>query len=519
MRVVVRVDASREMGVGHLVRCLTVADQLRARGASLSFVCREHPGHLIGLVQSRGIPVHALSLAPPGEGVTGDGYAAWLGGDARRDAEETIQAFGGEGPDWLIVDHYGADEEWERQVRPHVGQLLVIDDLGNRPHDCDVLLDQNYSVEGDDKYRDQVNARCLRLLGPRYALLREEYRLARAALMIRREDVSRVLVFFGGTDAANLTSVTLDALSQPALSHVSVDVVLGANNSNRQLVEARATARANTFLHSPVPHLADLLSQADLSIGAGGTTTWERMCLGVPSVVVSLAENQRPGCEALAAAGLISYAGPQAQVSIGPLADRVRRLCDDGLARAALSLNGQLLVDGMGAARVAQVIMPSAASALHLRAARADDAMLLHGWANERAVRLNAVNTDAIPWSGHQAWFRQKLSDQDCSLYVLEAADLPVGQIRFDAMEAGNVRISYSLDPIVRGRRWGVPLVAKGIERMRARGAKGFHADVRVENVASSRVFENLGFTEIASVLGQKFRSFYLGDLRYYTRP
>ena len=276
MNVVFRVDASARMGIGHIMRCLALAGALRERGAQLRFICRVHNGNLISLLQQKAIPVSVLPTPAINDTTSGEDYAAWLGVTQAEDAEQTIAALNGGKPDWLVVDHYGLNEEWEKRLRPHVNQLMVIDDLANRHHDCDLLLDQNYSTEGEQRYAGLVPRTSKLLVGPRYALLRPEYAEYRKSLLDRGARVKRVLVFFGGTDPQNMTGMTLDALSNQDLNHLEVDVVVGANNPHRKSIEQQVLDRPLTILHKPRTHLADLMAKADLSLGAGGVSTWNR---------------------------------------------------------------------------------------------------------------------------------------------------------------------------------------------------------------------------------------------------
>lgn len=365
MKVSFRVDASVYMGFGHLMRCLTLAEALREHGAQVLFICREHKGHLIPLLQQKGIPVTVLP-APIMSNITpGEDYSVWLGVTQDEDAAQTVEALRSskfDRPDWLIVDHYGLDIEWEQRLRPHIHKLMVIDDLANRHHQCDVLLDQNYSIKGEQRYADLMPGACKLLVGPHYALLRPEYAAYRRTLRTRNGQLKRVLVFFGGSDPQNMTGLALEALSQAELSHLEVDVVVGANSPYREIVEKQAAARPQTTIHGNLPHLADLMVQADLAMGAGGATTWERMCLGLPAIVVSIADNQKPASEALAAAQLIYYAGHFSDVEADYLVQQIQKLRHDPIGLVALSTQNQLQVDGLGALRVVEILYPKAFS-------------------------------------------------------------------------------------------------------------------------------------------------------------
>lgn len=494
MRVVFRVDASARMGIGHLMRCLTLAEALRERGAQLHFICREHTGHLIALIRQKAIPVTVLPAPMIKDTVLGEDYAVWLGVAQVEDAEQTIEALNGDKPDWLVVDHYGLDVEWEQRLRPHVSKLMVLDDLANRRHVCDVLLDQNYSAEGEQRYVGLVPDSCKLLLGTRYALLRPEYAAYRKTLHARDGQIRRVLVFFGGTDPQNATGMALEALSHPDLKHLEVVVVVGANNPHRESIVQQVLRRPFTILHEPRPHLADLMAQADLALGAGGATTWERMCLGLPTVLVTIAENQRPAAEALAAKQLILYAGNASAISSGILSKLIIGLTSNASRLTELSVQGQLMVDGLGAERIREALLPTDIAQIRLRTACKEDVVTYFNWANDPEVRKNAIQTAPISWLTHKEWFAKRLNDSNSHLYVLEAAGLPVGQIRFDK-EGNEARIDYSLDALVRGRGWGARLVLLGSELLQKTEPIQLLAEVKVGNVASRSVFLRSGFT------------------------
>ena len=507
MKVVFRVDASAPMGMGHFMRCLTLAEALRERGAQVRFVCREHTGNFIALLQQRAMPVTALPAPAINDITSAENYANWLGVTQAEDAEQTIEALNGEKPDWLVIDHYGLDVEWEKRLRPYARKLMVIDDLANRHHDCDVLLDQNYSVECERRYVGLVPDTCKLLVGPRYAMLRPEYAAYRKTLRDRDGLIKRVLVFFGGTDPRNVTGMTLESLSHPDLKHLKVDVVIGSNNPHHKTIEQQVLPRPLTILHEPRPHLADLMAQADLAIGAGGATTWERMCLGLPTVVISFAENQRPASEALAEAKLIYYAGHFSGIQTDNLTQLLKQLSHDSEKLIDLSIQNQTQVDGLGALRLVEVLCPSDINEIHLRPANKEDIIIYYNWANDPAVRQNAVNTSTISWETHQTWFARKLRDVNSRLFVLEADSLPVGQIRFDRV-GDEACIDYSIDSIVRGRGWGSRLVALGANLRQQIEPVRLRAEVKAGNEASSAVFLRAGFTEITNISGGG-RSFY----------
>jgi len=216
MKIFVRADASVQIGTGHVMRCLTLADELRGRDAEIVFVCREFAGNLCGYIEEKGYVVHRLPVSDaPDQGVGADlKHAAWLGADWQTDGgqvEEIIKRLAAP-LDWLIVDHYALDERWEEYLRPYVKKIMVIDDLADRAHDCDLLLDQNFYENLESRYDGLVSAWCKKLLGPKYALLRPEFREARKNLRKRDGHVKRIMIFFGGSDPANETTKALEAI-------------------------------------------------------------------------------------------------------------------------------------------------------------------------------------------------------------------------------------------------------------------------------------------------------------------
>lgn len=307
-----RVDASVEIGSGHVMRCLTLAGTLAEQGAEVTFVCRDHPGHLGTVIQSRGFQLLLLSrcAAEPdtwhGNPAGDSPHAGWLGVDHETDARQCIDVLRPFRIDLLVVDHYALDARWEARLRPHVDHIMVIDDLADRIHDCDVLLDQNLGRQPGD-YDGRVPFDCLLLVGPSHALLRPEFARLRESSLARRGGgtIRRVLVSMGGVDLPNATGRVLQTLGTcPEAAGLEVLVVMGAGAPWLSSIEAQV--RELPFRAEVRVAIGDMAAQicaSDLSIGAAGGTAWERCCLGMPTILVVLAENQRPGAMALERAG------------------------------------------------------------------------------------------------------------------------------------------------------------------------------------------------------------------------
>ena len=503
MRIAVRTDASNQIGTGHVMRCLTLAQALRERGAECRFVCREHPGNLIALVREQGFETGVLPLGEQGtkegsgpeEAVLAHGH--WLGSDWCHDAEATIEALEGTAPDWLIVDHYALDARWESALRPHVGRIMVIDDLADRPHDCDLLLDQNLVADMAHRYDGKLPEHCGRMLGPEYALLQPQYADLHSRTPPREGPVQRALIYFGGADSENLTGRAIDAFVSLQREDVALDVVINPRSLHADAVREQVRGQLNITLHQGVPSLAPLMVKADLSIGAGGATTWERCCLGLPTLISTLAENQKPIAAELDARGLARWLGHQDEVDEARLAQAMEELTASALPHA-WSEDCQRVVDGKGTERVSSILLLDAQTPLRARLARVDDEALILKWANDPLVRQNAFVKGAIDRVTHRAWFRKRLRDlENCRFYVVETGDaLPVGQVRFECTNEG-WEIHYALDSRQRGRGLGVPLVRTALEAARrAVPLDGLFGRVKPENHASRKVFHTLGFNE-----------------------
>lgn len=302
MRVAFRADASLQMGSGHVMRCLTLAQALAAEGVECLFICREHQGNLLDLIASKGFMPHVLP-APDTEAAeiladNGDelAHARWLGVTQSQDAAQTSFVIQGMELDWLVVDHYGLDATWEQVLQPFYKRLMVIDDLADRRHVCDLLLDQNLGRKEQD-YAGLVPGSCKMMIGPQYALLRPEFAELRNHSIERRENpaVRQILISMGGVDPENVTGRVLSALQGcPISKDCRVVIVMGAKAPWLQAVKEQAASLPwPTEVLVDVQDMAKKMAESDLSIGAAGSTSWERCCLGLPSIVIVLAENQK----------------------------------------------------------------------------------------------------------------------------------------------------------------------------------------------------------------------------------
>jgi UDP-2,4-diacetamido-2,4,6-trideoxy-beta-L-altropyranose hydrolase len=362
-KILFRTDASLFIGTGHVMRCLALADALRDGGAQCIFICREHPGNLIAQIRERGFTVHVLPSVIDMNVLD----ESWLGVDWATDAEQSKVGPGEAAADWLIVDHYALDARWERTLRPLCRKLMVIDDLANRQHDCDLLLDQNLGREAAD-YSQLVPEGCKVLVGPNYALLRPEFFAQRKDSLIRRStypQLQHLLISMGGVDLHDASGFVLEALKNCSLPpDLRITVVMGEHAPwlNRVRLLARQ-ANQPTEVKVNVSNMAQLMAESDLAIGGAGGTSWERCCLGLPAIIIVLADNQRDGANALAQRGCVKL--------IDQLPELSHILCEtlaDAASPNALSQLSQCsrnITDGNGASRIREVIGGRNSLSLH----------------------------------------------------------------------------------------------------------------------------------------------------------
>lgn len=490
--VVVRVDASARMGTGHLMRCLSLATELRSQGADVRFITRAHAGHLAKRIREQGfevilLPPGEISYAPPAQ------YEQWLGVPWETDAAESAEALKQNAPDWLVVDHYGLDERWERQMRLHCRAVMVIDDLP-RPHSCDLLLNQNLPGRTEKNCRTMSRVDTEFLTGPRYALLPASFREARQHARPRVGAIRRLVLFFGGSDSTNETAKVLTALESFPRGSFEVDVVAGALNANVSDLESHCKRLGFRFHFQA--DMADIYAAADLAFGAPGTSSWERMCLGVPSLVAAVAENQQSNGAALAEGGYAFYLGSWYDVTAEIYAHALRGLqCLPGELERQ-SRRGMELVDGKGTRRVSTAMLNWW---IHFRKAVQDDSCLLHKWRNAEEVRRWSLDPSPISFEDHQRWFQSALKNPDRILLVAQRGSEPIGVIRFDC-DHGRATISIYLAPGEIGNGLGLAMLRNaGRWLAKERPDVGrIDAEILTANFASELTFREAGYEKFS---------------------
>jgi UDP-2,4-diacetamido-2,4,6-trideoxy-beta-L-altropyranose hydrolase len=504
MNILIRTDSSLKIGTGHFMRCLTLADELKAKDCEIHFVCRALNGNINHLIEEQGYNLHLLS-APVREFVSQSdevAHAHWLEVHWQQDQKETSRIAHSfcKQIDWLIVDSYALDHRWENALRSCIKKIMVIDDLADRKHDCNLLLDQNYFMLPGKRYHNLVPAICQMALGPQYSLLRKEFLLAKKFCQLRGPEFNRILIYFGGNDHDNLTGLVLKALTLAELNHIALDVVVSPYNPYIEKLKNLSKRRGQASVHVQPKAFVELLIRADLFIGAGGTTTWERICLHLPGIVITTALNQEAFTAELDRDGFLYWLGRKQDIKAQEISDVALKLVAKIKDNKSDELHSFLkkppdIVDAMGALRVAEILVPTSVKDISLRLAELEDVDIYFSWVNEEYVRKFAFSSEHVSWETHQKWFENKINSSETFMWVLETKiGLPIGQIRFDVHDQ-TAEISYSLDPIGRGRGWGKILLAKGIESFRLiRPVCPVQAKVKPENIPSCQSFQRLGF-------------------------
>ncbi|WP_084568720.1 UDP-2,4-diacetamido-2,4,6-trideoxy-beta-L-altropyranose hydrolase [Chloroflexus sp. Y-396-1] len=477
----IRTDASVQIGTGHLMRCLALAQAWQDAGGQAVFLMAIKAPALESRLQSEGMEIVHLSVQS----------------GSIDDAIQTSYYAHQVGADWIVVDGYHFGTDYQRIIKNQKCRLLLIDDLGSFEY-CyaDLILNQNVYAH-EELYRNREPYTQL-LLGTRYALLRREFLKWRGW---KREipDVARkVLVTMGGSDPDNVTLKVIQALQQVDLDGLEAIVVVGGSNPHyEELQSAVQDARSSIRLESNVTNMPELMAWADVAISGGGSTSWELAFMGVPTLTLILASNQRSIAEHLDTMGVVVNLGWYIDVSSMKMAQILTQLLRDPKTRAKMSQCGRQLVDGEGAARV---LMDIRDDKLRLRRVREDDCRLLWEWANEKETRASSFSSDPIPWDKHVQWFTRKLLEPNCFFFIaVNRENAPIGQVRFDIDTDGEAEISINIDKDKRGLGYGTLLISKAVnEVFRLTHIRSVHAFIKPNNEASIRAFERAGFKRLS---------------------
>jgi UDP-2,4-diacetamido-2,4,6-trideoxy-beta-L-altropyranose hydrolase len=489
MKIAFRTDASSQIGTGHFMRCLTLAEELKKQSDGICFISRNLPLHLSEMLEVKEIKHIPLVDNGIADSIDELAHASWLGVSQAQDAKATVKALSGHVYDWMVVDHYALDVRWESLVRPNVKKIMAIDDLADRDHDCDILLDQNYYADMQTRYNSKVPAHCQLLLGPSYALLREEFRFLREQANVCNGEVKKVLVFFGGVDVDNYTLHAIHALSEINFG-LHVDIVIGAQHPFRELIE-KICAKYNFVCHVQVSYMAKLMAEADLAIGAGGTSIWERCCLGLPTISICTAENQRKQIVDAAEDGYL-YAPLFGKDIMESIRLHIQVLLSNPPLIRFISNAGMKLVDGKGTLRIASLIE---SSLIEIRNVTPHDSKNIFEWRNNRKIRDVSRDSELITWDEHQKWFYSVLADSNRQLLIGMINENQIGVVRFDVeKDVAEVSIYLVPEKDYFGKGKGLLLASEEWLKINHPEIKSIDAIVMPGNEVSKRLFLGSGY-------------------------
>jgi UDP-2,4-diacetamido-2,4,6-trideoxy-beta-L-altropyranose hydrolase len=486
-RLFVRADADSRLGIGHMMRCLALAQAWRRQRGAVTFIGRLESAPLRARLAREGF-----------------GLLPVAGCAARHKETEVIPALlplpEEAGGAWYVVDGYHFDLVHHRALRKAGFNVLVIDDNAHLPaYEADIILNQNLHAQ---RLRYRCNPDAIPLFGTQYALLRQEFLHALQPARMPPSLCRRILVTLGGADSGNVTLRVLKALKQLRGKHrVDLEVRVVAGPANPHLAALQREQGALPFVCTIVSTSDDmptLMSWADLAIAAAGSTCWELAYLGISFGTIVVAENQERVAEELAAAGVAMHLGHARELASEKLAMHIASLMANEERRCLMAAKGRRLVDGYGAARVVEAM---ARAGLRLRRVTAEDRQLLFRWANDPAVRSSSFHSNAIDWEEHCAWFAAKIQDPACLLFLaLLDGERPLGLARFD-MQGHSATVSVSIAAEFRGQGWGGRMIRKACEAVfTARPVAKVNAYIKQDNVASQHAFAKAGFSRESDV-------------------
>ena len=477
---VFRVDAGIEIGFGHIVRCLTLADGLSRRGWECIFVCR------------RGVEEEV-------SGLTASNYRV-VSLDTVDEVSMMRQSLP-QGCDLLVVDHYEWDARQEQKCRGWASRVLVIDDLANRHHDCDFLLDQTLERSRTD-YVSLVGLDTRLLLGVGFALLRPQFRSVQGKAIERHENISsisRILISMGGTDPLNMSTVSLRGIATAGLN-AEVDIVIGSNASHLEEIQTTAAQIPQTVrILVNVSDMAQLMIEADVAIGAGGTSSWERCCMGLPCLVIVTADNQLEVTKALTKVGAIHLLGQAHEVSEELLARALMQFEANPKKLTEMSRKAAMVCDGLGEMRTVIELLPpigtSSGNDVRLRFLNIDDTNITFAWQCDERTRRYSRNPSPPSFEQHRIWLEDRLSNEDTFMLMVLCDDDAAGILRLDR-SSGRARWEVSIHVAPKRYRQGVASAALTLAR-KALPNLDLWAQVLPDNHASVALFTGMGYEPI----------------------
>lgn len=481
----IRADASAAIGTGHVMRCIALAQAWQDAGGRTTFAIADRTDAVGTRLAAEHCDVFPLS--------------ALVG--TRGDVQQTIAIAQERGCEWVVVDGYRFNAEYQRALKAANIKVLLVDDYGHSDHHAaDLVLNQNACAT--PKLYSSREPYTELLLGTRYAMLRREFDAWREWQRTIQPVCNRVLVMMGGSDEGNITATVVDALQLLAMHELEATVVVGGSNPHfDRLRDQIAKSALNIHLMKDVSNIGELMAKADLAVSAAGSACWELCLSGLPTLLVDVADNQTAVAKDLDKRECAVHVGNR-NITPEIVAERMQVLIDAPELRQSLSCRSRELVDGKGAARVASILRGQ--EALRLRPAQLEDRRLLWEWANDPDVRASSFSPDPISWETHVVWFNEKFNSSHRTgskslIFIAEDEKKnATGQIRFDSQTDGDWEVAISVNKHLRGRGLGTELVAAGVrELLKQSRTPRIHAHVKPVNLASVKSFERAAFCRV----------------------
>lgn len=488
-RTVILVDASPSVGGGRVTRCLALAHELCRHGEQVSIVARQGTIATAPLLLLAGLPVSEV----------GDDPGSWAAEIGQHVAEPA---------DWLVLDCSTVSPEFEKASRQLARKVMVIDDRTDRPHDCDLFLNPALGLTAAD-FKDLLPEGCRILTGPSFAPLRPEFALARADAMARRanvfaggEPLRRILVSLGMTDSRGLTAPVMRAIAAAGID-TAIDVIVGPAAANLTEIVEIASQLPSITLHAGTERMHDLMLNSDLAIGVCGMTTWERCCLGLPSIV--LADQGDATAQALQKAHAAFSIDPAC--GLGELTEIVRGLARDHGRFMRMTMAASGLVDGLGTRRVREAMARAASPPpveFLVRPATKDDCRMAFGWRSDPVARSAWRHPGSYHFDDHVAWFDNCLSSDAASIFIAERHHQPVALVWLEPArgtahdDRAFCQINIAVAPDRRGQGLGRRTIqaVSALLRARTRGLP-IIAEIREGNHPAMRIFQHGGFLPV----------------------
>ncbi len=463
------------------MRCLALAQAVKVQGGSAYFAIVSCPPVLLERLENEGFTIHFLDSVEPG---------------SSGDAQETAALFQNLCCQWICVDGYQFNADYQRNLKELGCRSLFLDDYGHASFYCaDLVLNQNISAH--DRYYQRRHPETELLLGTRYTLLRQEFLDYRKGQRHIPSVVRNILITLGGSDPENVTTWILNSLQTIEIPGLTITIIVGAANPHRDLIEAgvmRSIYPIQLVWNST--NMPDYIAAADLAISAGGSTVWELLMLGLPNVIVTLADNQVAIAQSLHEQKVSVSLGFYDLLEATQLVSVVQKICTNLEQRQEMSDRGQALIDGGGCDRV---LMAMEREPIRLRPLKWQDCEQIWQWANETTTRKSSFQSAAISWEQHVRWFEEKLQDVHCYMWIaLDRQDQPIGQVRFDPLSAETTQISLSIDRSYRHQGFGRTILKAAVRKIfRETAFRSISAWIKLDNMASISIFESVQFVKI----------------------